>query len=172
MDQLASLIDSEALKALCESGKANAVWCQYKQLLELNGAYEQHQKSVQKKSAGDLCLPGLPLSCRGFLPSRVDRAAEKEAISENDRYPTENDDDFETGSHETGSHDGVVDSARAIDSGMGTKLEYENDSEDAKRAMKCRPGMINCRRRRKKGKRTLAASSTPKHCPQGWMFCV
>ena len=70
--------------------------------------------------------------------------------------------------YETEKQNGGIDNVR---SGMDTDIEYEGDSEDDKRGMmKCRPGMINCRR--KNGKRTLAATSTPKHCPQGWMFCL
>ena len=162
VDELDSLIKTDTLKALCESGKVNAVWCQYKQLLDLNSAYEQHQKSVQKKSAGIMCWPGLPLSCKGLLPSRLARAAEKEEVFDN-RFATEHNNGYEAE-----KHNGGIDNAR---SGMDTDIEYEGDSDDDKRGMmKCRPGMINCRRR--KGKRTLAATYAPKHCPQGWMFCL
>ncbi|XP_028405883.1 uncharacterized protein LOC114528446 [Dendronephthya gigantea] len=150
LDQLASLLRKETLKAYCESEKANTVWCQYKQLLELNSVYEQQrQKSVKKKSAGSMCWPGLPWPCdkKRLVPAaRSVRAAEND-VNDDNEVVTANPDD------PTG-----------------------NDDDEEKRAMKCRPGMVNCRGK-KKGKRTLSPPAVMNtqvkgDCPQGWLFCL
>ena len=152
-----ALLKTDTLKALCESEKVNLVWCQYKQLLELNSAYEEHQKLVQKKRSARLCWPGLPLPCKGLVPARISRAVENEGNAETDNgYESE---------HHVASE---IDNVDLTENEYNTDLDYDANLDEEKRAVKCRPGMVNCR---KTGKRTLA-TGTPKHCPQGWMFCL
>lgn len=73
-------------------------------------------------------------------------------------------------------------SARAVVENDEVPADYpeapaDNDDDEEKRAMKCRPGMVNCRGK-KKGKRTLSPPAVMKpqttggDCPQGWLFCL
>jgi hypothetical protein len=140
---------------LCESKKVNPIWCQYKQLLELNTAYKLQEKLVRKKSSGSLCWPGLPLSCKGLVSARNARAAENDYEPDNEF--SDNDSNYET----------------SYDTDNVTENNADNDNGEEKRAMKCRPGMVNCRG---KGKRTVITTAKQRQnrgklCPQGWMFC-
>lgn len=129
LNQLVGLFKQDSLKVLCEAGKVNPIWCQYKQLLELNSAKEQLRKMVTKRSASSTkCWPGLTRPCKGFVSTRLARAA----VSESEDVAN-------------------------------------NDEQKREAAMKCRPGMANCRG---KGKREFEIKPKTNDCPQGWLFCL
>ena len=158
-----AILKTNGFKSACEAGKVARTWCQYKELLELNTAYLQQLKSVKKKSA---CWPGLPWPCDKRLARAVHNDEEFDYESANNVGADNVYEKFSEGKDFDAAYDTTE------DSDADSYGEMEND--DDKRALKCRPGMINCRGRKKKnGKRTIVkAPPKAKDCPQGWMYCL
>ena len=163
MDQLVGVLKTNSLKALCEAGKIASNWCRYKELLELNAAYVQQQKSVKRKSA---CWPGLPWPC----DKRLSRAVHSGNEFDYDPKKVNDINAYNNVFKNSKDYDIPYDTDSVSDVNAD---EYDESSDDDdKRALKCRPGLANCRGR-KKGKRTLEkAPPKTKDCPQGWMYCL
>ena len=156
-----ALLKSDTIKDLCESEKVNPVWCQYKQLLESNAAHEPREKLLKKKRSSSMCWPGLPYPCQGLVPARLSRAVKTE-----DDFGRESEFRVDANKFESGYQ---------YESDVDSEDNGENEEEGVKRAMRCRPGLVNCRDRKKTDKRTLEVGlegAKKPHCPQGWMYCL